>query len=184
MKKSKKWRMMTMRMRYKEFFRKVMFTLGDRTLVPGLRHKTLWCSHTWQTIRTCVHLNSLSFRLTPVERSAYQGVWLCRKQWIVRTMILNGKLRMQKRGVIVWLFAYLLAYLFIRLFILLNFQIRLAFCFVFLLVFVFKLLMWLRTTVLTFTNISGVLHFPVSSSRHLFIINRYLCRLYKLIIKT
>ena len=83
---------------------------------------------------------------------------------------------------IVWLFAYLLAYLFIRLFILLNFQLRLAFCFVFLLVFVFKLLMWLRTTVLTFTNISGVLHFPVSSSHHLFI--RYLCRLYKLIIKT
>ena len=41
-----------MRRRYKEFFRKVMFTLGDRTLVPGLRHKTVLCSHTWETIRT------------------------------------------------------------------------------------------------------------------------------------
>ena len=38
--------------RYKEFFIKVMFTLGDRTLVPGLRHKTVLCSHTWETIRT------------------------------------------------------------------------------------------------------------------------------------
>ena len=52
-KKSRKWRRMTrMRRRYKEFFRKVMFTHGDRTLVPGLRHKTVLCSHTWQTIRT------------------------------------------------------------------------------------------------------------------------------------
>ena len=41
-----------MRRRYKEFFSKVMFTLGDRTIVPGLRHKTVLCSHTWQTIRT------------------------------------------------------------------------------------------------------------------------------------
>ena len=32
--------------RYKEFFSKVMFTLGDRTLVPGLQHKTVLCSHT------------------------------------------------------------------------------------------------------------------------------------------
>ena len=38
--------------RYKEFFSKVMFTLGDRTLVPGLRHKTVLCSHTWETIGT------------------------------------------------------------------------------------------------------------------------------------
>ena len=53
----------------------------------------------------------------------------------------------------------------------------------FLLVFVFKLLKRLRTTVLTFGNISGVLHFPVYSSLHLFIINRYLYRLYKLILK-
>ena len=30
----------------------VMFTLSDRTIVPGLRHKTVLCSHTWQTIRT------------------------------------------------------------------------------------------------------------------------------------
>ena len=54
-----------MRRRYKEFFSKVMFTLNDRTLVPGLRHKTVLCSHTWQTICTCVCINSLSFRLTP-----------------------------------------------------------------------------------------------------------------------
>ena len=40
-----------MRRRYKEFFRKVMFTLGDRTIVHGLRHKTVLCSHTWETIR-------------------------------------------------------------------------------------------------------------------------------------
>ena len=53
----------------------------------------------------------------------------------------------------------------------------------FLLVFVFKLLKRLRTTVLTFANISGVLHFPVYSSLHLFIISRYLYRLYKLILK-
>ena len=39
-----------MRRRYKEFFIKVMFTLSDRTLVPKLRHKTVLCSHTWQTI--------------------------------------------------------------------------------------------------------------------------------------
>ena len=53
MKKSTKGRRMTrMRRRYKEFFSKVMFTLGDRTIVPGLRHKTVLCSHTWQTIRT------------------------------------------------------------------------------------------------------------------------------------
>ena len=38
--------------RYKEFFIKVMFTLGDRTIVPGLRHKTVLCSHMWQTMRT------------------------------------------------------------------------------------------------------------------------------------
>ena len=44
--------MTTKRRRYKEFFRKIMFTLGDRTLVHGLRHKTVLCSHTWQTIRT------------------------------------------------------------------------------------------------------------------------------------
>ena len=83
------------------------------------------------------------------------------KQWIIRTMILKGKLRMQKRGVFYfiilfnYLHIYLLIYLFIRLFILLDFQIRLAFfCFVFLFVFVFKL-MWLKTIVLTFANISG-----------------------------
>ena len=29
-----------------------MFTLGDRTIVPGLRHKTVLCWHTWETIRT------------------------------------------------------------------------------------------------------------------------------------
>ena len=29
-----------------------MFTLSDRTLVPKLRHKTVLCSHTWETIRT------------------------------------------------------------------------------------------------------------------------------------
>ena len=41
------------------------------------------------------------------------------KQWIVRTMILNGKLRMQKRGVIyfIMLFNYLHIYLVINLFI-------------------------------------------------------------------
>ena len=41
-----------MRRRYKEFFIKVIFTLSDRTLVPGLRHKTVLCSHMWQTMRT------------------------------------------------------------------------------------------------------------------------------------
>ena len=41
-----------MRRRYKEFFSKVMFSLGDRTIVPGLRHKTVLCSHTWETIGT------------------------------------------------------------------------------------------------------------------------------------
>ena len=41
------------------------------------------------------------------------------KQWIVRTMILNGKLRMQKRGVIYFiiLFDYLRIYLLIYLFV-------------------------------------------------------------------
>ena len=38
--------------RYKEFFINVIFTLSDRTLVPGLRHKTVLCSHMWQTMRT------------------------------------------------------------------------------------------------------------------------------------
>ena len=53
MKRSKKWRRMTTkRRRYKEFFIKVMFPLGDRTIVPGLRHKTVLCSHTRETIGT------------------------------------------------------------------------------------------------------------------------------------
>ena len=43
-----------MRRRYKEFFRKVVFTLSDRTQVHGLRHNTVLCSHTWQTIRTII----------------------------------------------------------------------------------------------------------------------------------
>ena len=44
------------------------------------------------------------------------------KQWIIRTMILKGKLRMQKRGVFYfiilfnYLYFYLLIYLFICLF--------------------------------------------------------------------
>ena len=36
--------------RYKEFFIKVMFTLSERTLVPKLLHKTVLCSHTWETM--------------------------------------------------------------------------------------------------------------------------------------
>ena len=41
-----------MRRRYEEFFIKVMFTLSGRSLVPKFRHKTVLCSHTWETIGT------------------------------------------------------------------------------------------------------------------------------------
>ena len=44
--------MTTKRRRYKEFFIKVMFPLSDRTLVHKLRHKTVLCSHTRETIGT------------------------------------------------------------------------------------------------------------------------------------
>ena len=83
------------------------------------------------------------------------------KQWIVRTMILNGKLRMQKRGVIyfIMLFNYLHIYLVINLLICLFLRFPnpswCMFFFVCLFVFVFKLLMRLKTIVLTFANISG-----------------------------